>query len=147
MSQDPIIKAMLDWLAECPLVCGYNGGDMSISIEYLGAEPAQFSLEATPTAPVLTEYISGSLRARNFVLASRMIYSADAAQQAANSGFWDEFTDWVETQSRSGNLPRMSGDRQAQKVLCLSPGYIIGQDANTCRTQIQLQLQYYQEGR
>ena len=105
MSQTPIVKAMLDWLASCPLVSSYNGGDVAFSIEYLGAEPAQFSLEVSPTAPILEQYISGSLRARNFVLASRMIYSQDEAQQAANSGFWEEFSDWVETQSRRGELP------------------------------------------
>lgn len=146
MSQTPIVKAVLDWLASCPLVSSYNGGDVAFSIEYLGAEPAQFSLEVSPSAPTIEQYISGSLRARNFVLASRMIYSQDEAQQAANSGFWEEFSDWVETQSRQGELPFLGPGKKAEKVVCLSPGYIIGQDANTCRTQMQLQLQYYQEG-
>lgn len=146
MSQTPIVKAMLDWLASCPLVSGYNDGDVAFAIEYLGAEPAQFSLEVSPSAPTIEQYISGSLRARNFVLASRMIYSQDEAQQAANSGFWEEFSDWVETQSRRGELPLLGPGKKAEKVVCLSPGYIIGQDANTCRTQMQLQLQYYQEG-
>ena len=75
-----------------------------------------------------------------------MIYSQDEAQQAANSGLWEEFSDWVETQSRRGELPLLGPGKKAEKVVCLSPGYIIGQDANTCRTQMQLQLQYYQEG-
>lgn len=50
MSQTADIKAMLDWLASCPLATTLNDGDVVFSIEYLGAdtEQMQFSLEATP---------------------------------------------------------------------------------------------------
>ena len=41
MSQTPIVKAVLDWLASRPLVSGYNDGDVAFAIEYLGAKPAQ----------------------------------------------------------------------------------------------------------
>ena len=55
MSQTADIKAMLDWLASCPLATTLNDGDVVFSIEYLGADTdqMQFSLEATPTAMVL----------------------------------------------------------------------------------------------
>ena len=55
MSQTADIKAMLDWLASCPLAMTLNDGDVVFSIEYLGADTdqMQFSLEATPTAMVL----------------------------------------------------------------------------------------------
>ena len=112
MSQTADIKAMLDWLASCPLATTLNDGDVVFSIEYLGAdtEQMQFSLEATPTAMVLEQFFLGSRRAKNYVLASRMVYSPGAVQQAANSAFWDEFAEWVEKQSgrrrgRKGGLP------------------------------------------
>ena len=95
-TKTPDIQAMLEWLASCPLAASLNDGDVAFSIDYLGAEPCQFSLESTPTAPILEQYIRGSLRAKNNVLASRMSYA---------------------------------------------------QEANTFRSQIQLQLQYYPEGR
>ena len=146
-TKTPDIRAMLDWLAACPLATALNDGDVAFSIDYLGAEPCQFSLEGTPTAPIFERYIRGSLRAKNYVLASRMEYTADTAQQAANSSFWDDFAEWVEEQSAAQNLPHLEGDKRAEAVVCLSPGYLLNQDANTCRFQIQLQLQYYQEGR
>lgn len=148
MSQTADIQAMLDWLASCPLATALGDGDVSFSIEYLGADSAQvqFSLEATPTATILAQYFMGSVRAKNYVLASRMTYSPDAVQQAANSSFWDDFALWVEQQSGAGQLPKLSGGKRAEKVVCLSPGYIMSQDADSCRFQIQLQLQYYQEG-
>ena len=138
MSQTADIKAMLDWLASCPLATTLNDGDVVFSIEYLGADTdqMQFSLEATPTAMVLEQFFLGSRRAKNYVLASRM-----------NSSFWDEFAEWVETQSSARNLPQLSDGKTAEKVVCLSPGYIMSQDADSCRFQIQLQLQYYQRGR
>lgn len=141
------IQAMLEWLADCPYTTALNNGDVAFSIDYLGAEPCQFSLETTPTAPTLERFFHGSRRAKNYVLASRMTYSPSIAEQAANSGFWDAFAGWVEHQSKARKLPQLGPGRRAEKVVCLSPGYILSQDANTCRFQLQLQLQYYQEGR
>ena len=62
MSQTADIKAMLDWLASCPLATTLNNGDVVFSIEYLGADTGQmqFSLEATPTAMVLEQFFLGS---------------------------------------------------------------------------------------
>lgn len=72
MNDTADIQAMLNWLATCPLTNALGDGDVAFSIEYLGAEPVQFSLEATPAAPVLEQFFLGSRRARNYVLASRM---------------------------------------------------------------------------
>lgn len=143
----PDIQAMLEWLASCPLATTLNNGDVAFSIDYLGSDPCQFSLESTPTAPILEQYIRSSLRAKNYILASRMSYTEDLVQQAANSAFWDDFAEWVEDQALAQNLPRLEGGKTAEAVVCLSPGYILDQGASTCRFQIQLQLQYYQEGR
>lgn len=142
-------QALLEWLATCPLVHQLNNGDVALSIDYLGSDTdtISFSLESTPSAFVLEQFFFGSLRARNYVLASRMSYTEDQVQQASNSSFWDEFAAWVEAQSQAGNLPRLGPGRKAERVLCLSPGYILSQDANSCRFQLQLQMQYYQEGR
>ena len=141
------IQAMLNWLATCPLTHTLGDGDVAFSIEYLGADPVQFSLEATPAAPKLEQFFLGSRRARNYVLASRMSYTSEVVQQAANCSFWDEFAAWVERKSAARELPELAPGKRAEKVICLSPGYIMSQDTDSCRFQIQLQLQYYQEGR
>lgn len=44
------VKAMLDWLATCPLITTLNNGDVVLGIDYLGTgEPdmVPFSLEST----------------------------------------------------------------------------------------------------
>lgn len=76
MSQTADIKAMLDWLASCPLATTLNDGDVVFSIEYLGADTGQmqFSLEATPTAVLLEQFFLGSVRAKNYVLALSLIH-------------------------------------------------------------------------
>ena len=68
MSQTADIKAMLDWLASCPLATTLNDGDVVFSIEYLGAdtEQMQFSLEATPTAMVLEQFSAAAGRRTMF---------------------------------------------------------------------------------
>ena len=62
MSQTADIKAMLDWLATCPLATALGDGDVAFSIEYLGADAdqVQFSLEGTPTATVIDQFSSAA---------------------------------------------------------------------------------------
>ena len=85
------IKAMQEWLKTCPYVASQLGGNVAFHIDYLPEDTTQFSIEDSPGDPVLQEFFSGRRKAKNYVLASRMEYSESIAQQAANSGFWDDF--------------------------------------------------------
>lgn len=140
----PMIKAVQEWLKTCPLVAGLLEDGVALRIDWLGAEPASFSLEDAPGSPVIEEYFNGRTKIKNYVLASRMEYSPDIAQQAANSGFWDDFSDWIAQQSDRGLLPQLDGGRQAEKAEVTGSSYIITADDGTCRFQIQLAIQYFQ---
>ena len=61
-------------------------------------------------------------------------------------GFADGGAFWSALES-ARELPELAPGKRAEKVICLSPGYLMSQDTDSCRFQIQLQLQYYQEGR
>lgn len=141
------IQAMLNWLATCPLTNTLGDGDVAFSIEYLGADPVQFSLEATPAAPKLEQFFLGSRRARNYVLASRMSYTSEVVQQVAKLFLLGRVCSLGGTQVRSPGAAG-TGTRKARgKGHLPFPGYLMSQDTDSCRFQIQLQLQYYQEGR
>ncbi|MGN0706766.1 MAG: hypothetical protein ACI4JC_02050 [Faecalibacterium sp.] len=138
------IKAVQEWLKACPLVAQQLGENVSFYIDYLPDRTAQFSIEDSPGAPVLKSYFDKTLRAKNYVLASRMVYSEDIAQQAANSAFWDAFADWIERQSAARRFPELGPGRRAKAVEVTTSGYILASEEGACRFQIQIQLQYFQ---
>ena len=135
------IKAVQEWLKTCPLVAGQLGNNVAFHIDYLPEDTTQDS----PGDPVLQEFFSGRRKAKNYVLASRMEYSESIAQQAANSGFWDAFADWIEAQSDARRLPDLGEGRTAERVAVTNSGYIITSEDGTCRFQIQIRLEYYQQ--
>lgn len=140
----PAIKAVQEWLKTCPLVAEQMGNNVAFRIDYLPEETTQFSIEDAPGDPVLASFFSGKRKAKNYVLASRMEYSESIAQQAANSGFWDAFADWIEAQSDAHNLPDLGEGRTAERVAVTNSGYIVTSEDGTCRFQIQIRLEYYQ---
>ena len=140
-----IPQALLDWLSGCPYIDSLSEDGVAVHIEQLGSEPIQFSLHATPTEAVVKRYFSGELRAKNYVLASRMEYTMDDVQRAEQSAFWDDFAAWCEVMTESKRLPDLGEGRDARSLLCTTNGYIQSMDTVTCQFQIQLQLVYYQD--
>ena len=92
----PAIQAMRDWLRTCPLVASAQEDGVAFRVGGLTGDAEEYTILDMPGAPELKHYFSGSLRLKNYVLASHTVYSPDnAAQQAAASGFWDDLTEWV----------------------------------------------------
>ena len=127
----PAIKAMQEWLKTCPMVAEQLGGNVAFHIDYLPEDTTQFSIEDAPGDPVLETFFSGKRKAKNYVLASRMEYSEAIAQQAANSGFWDSFADWIEAQSDAHNLPDLGEGRTAERVAVIRLEYYQQRGATT----------------
>ena len=117
-----IPQALLDWLSGCPYIDGLSEDGVAVHIEQLGSEPIQFSLHATPTEAVVRRYFSGELRAKNYVLASRMEYTMDDVQRAEQSAFWDDFAAWCEVMTESKRLPDLGEGRAARSLLCTTNG-------------------------
>ena len=112
-----IPQALLEWLSGCPYIDSLSEDGVDVHIEQLGSEPIQFSLHATPTEAVIKRYFSGELRAKNYVLASRMEYTMDDVQRAEQSAFWDDFAAWCEVMTESKRLPDLGEGRDARSLL------------------------------
>lgn len=141
----PAISAMRDWLRTCPLVAAAKENGVAFRISALGADAEEYSISDMPGDPILKRYFSGTVRLKNYVLASRTTYSPEnLALQAGNSGLWDELTDWVEAQNARRNFPQLGGGRAVRNVAVTSSGYILEAEGTTCRAQVQIQLIYEQ---
>lgn len=139
-----VIESIRDFIADCPLL--KNG--VLLNVDRLGATEIEYTVDGEITNPVLRQYTDGSsLRQFEFVFASREKYGADTLQNIANSGFYEDFADWIETQSNAGNLPELGKYRVPQYIEVLSGGYVFDSDDSTARYQIQLKFVYYQDRR
>lgn len=139
-----VIESIRDFIAGCPLL--KNG--VLLNVDRLGATEIEYTVDGEITSPILRQYTDGSsLRQFEFVFASREKYGADTLQNIANSGFYEDFADWIETQSNTGNLPKLGKYRVPQYIEVLSGGYVFDSDDSTARYQIQLKFVYYQDRR
>lgn len=142
----PAIKAMQEWLKTCPLVAGRLEDDgIAFRVSYLEAGAEAFSIEDTPSDPVLRRYFSGTLRRKSYAIASRSAYTPDIAQQAANSGFFDSLVDWIEAENCRRSFPDLGEGRQVRGVGVASTAYIISSEDGSCRLQLEVYLDYYQQ--
>lgn len=136
-----VLQAFADWLRGCPLLA-----DQRLNVNYLGAEPVEYAIIEAPTTPVLQSYLDGSsIRRRAVAITAVKDYSSDLLQQLAETGFWEAFAQWVETQNEAETLPDLSDDKTSLAVEVSATHYLLQTTAQTARYQIQLLLTYEQE--
>ncbi len=139
--KDSIIEALYDYFAECELINGEK-----IHIDYLPENAIQYSIDVVPCNPIIKKYVDGTVKKQYlFTFGSREFYSAEAAQNLANSGFYENLAEWIENQNRSGQLPELGQFRTAQELEIVSSGYAIDSDTDNARYQIQCRLIYIEE--
>lgn len=135
-----IIDSIRSYLGTCPLL-----SDGNINVNYLGTDAGEYSIYVKDELPIVKRYSDGStLRQINFVFTSREYYGSDVITNLENSGFYEEFSNWIENNNSEGILPSIEGNKIVQSIECLSPGYIFDNETDTARYQIQCRLTYYQ---
>ncbi len=145
----PTIAAMREWLKTCPLIAeAQSETGAAFRISGLSPEPVvEFSIEDSPTDPVLVNYFSGRQMAKSYLFLSRREYSEAQSVAIANSGFFEQLTDWVLAQNDRHRLPDLSacgGGKRPLSVSVTSSGYIVTSASGACKMQLQLRLAYYQ---
>jgi hypothetical protein len=117
--------------------------DGAVQIDYLGAEAGQFTLEAVPCDPVYRRYTDGGcIRQYLFVFASRSYYGADVALCAENQALFEGLSRWIRENDRQGALPVLDEGCTAERLDVLSSGYVLSEDTESARYQMQLRLIY-----
>ncbi|EKY23894.1 hypothetical protein [Clostridium celatum] len=139
-----IIKSLRDYISQCPYLYEFNKG---INIDYLDNDSTTYSIEEVPCEPIIKQYINGDTKRQyDFIFASRESYGADVFQNIENSGFYEDFSSWIEEESSKGNLPSLEGNRESLEIRVSTTGYAFQTDDNSARYQIQLKLIYFQKG-
>jgi hypothetical protein len=139
-----MIEKIREFIATCP----YLDTKGNIYIEWLGNEAVEYSIEETPSNPIISENIDGSTtRQLTFTFASREWYSKELIQNIANSNFYKNFAEWLELQTLKGDLPDIGEGKTPYKIEATSSGYLFNTNAGlqTARYQIQCRLLYEQD--
>lgn len=134
-----IIDNLQKYISTCPYLEEFN---KLVNVNYLHSETTSYSIEEVPCNPILKRYLDGSSKRQyDFIFASRESYGQDVFQNIDNSGFYEEFSNWIEEQSLNDNLPKLDAG-EAIKIEVSTTGYAFQTEVDKARYQIQLKLIY-----
>lgn len=114
-----------------------------MNVNYLDGDTDTYSIEEVPVDPILRKYVNGDTKRQYaFVFTSRQPYGADVLQNIDNSGFYEKFADWIETQDENEVYPVLDVGLEPLGIKVTSTGYAFAVTEDTAQYQIQLQLIY-----
>lgn len=136
-----IIESIRNYFLSCPLI----DEESKINVDYLGIEAVEYTIDSVPAEKVIKTYVGGdTLNQYVFVFGSREYYGSDTLQNIENSGFYENFSKWIKEQSKLGNLPILTGNKNSIKMEVLTSGYLFDITESLARYQIQIRLVYYE---
>ena len=139
-----IVESVKDFILTCPLLDDLK----RLNIDFLPEDPDTYSIEGIPAPEIINTYLDGSTeRQFVFVFAARLFYSEEVRNNIENSGFYEQFAEWLEEQTEADNLPQLAEGKTASKIEAMSSGYLydIAGDLTNARYQIQCRLIYDKE--
>lgn len=140
-----IIDSIRKFIRTCPYLQEFNGA-VKVNVDYLGDESTMYSIEETPCESIIKKYVDGSsIRQFEFIFCSRESYGPDVLNNISNSGFYEDFANWIEEENIKGNLPDLN-DKECRTIECLTTGYAFQTDVDKARYQIQMRITYFQKG-
>lgn len=145
-----IIQSIRDYILTCPHLKLFNDVIANVNIDFSDSSITEtYSIEEGVTSnPVTKKYINGDTeREYLFVFSSIEAYGSNFEKNMDNCGFYELFSEWLESNSIDKILPVMDNNKQARKIEALTNGYLFNNatDGTTARYQIQLRLTYFQK--
>lgn len=142
-----IIEAIKNYIGNLDCMKTFEN---AININFLDGTADNFSIEEVPCKPVIKKYLDGSTKRQfQFAFCSREPYGSEVIQQIDNSGFYEEFTDEIESKNDKGILPIGENNIEPLSLEVTSTAYVVsangGTDEDTAMYQINLNLKYYKK--
>lgn len=137
-----IIESVKTFIATYPGLTA----NVALSVDALGDTPTEYGIIPLPGNKIIESYINGgSLREFPFAFQSAMS-TADELERMENSGFYEDFADWLESQTLAGTLPTMETGKTAEIIEAVGWGYIQDQgESSTAIYQVTCRLTYKQD--
>ena len=140
-----VIKSVREFIKTCPYLQTDTSGKTKLGIDYLSGDTTTYSLEEVPVNPIVKKYIDGSsIRQATFIFCSRELYSPELQIQLSNSGFYEDFSNWLEECTFKGDLPKLDNNKESRSIEALTCGYAYNTDSDNAVYQIQINFKYFQ---
>lgn len=138
MAERSKMELIKEYIETCPLLDGDK-----INVDYLDDEVYSYSIDRTPSNPVLKKFNDGrgGKKQITFDFTVTAPLSSRVVTNLSNSKFGEDFMEWIETQQRLRNLPQING---AFSIECTSPSYILQKTETTAIYIIQINFTYYE---
>lgn len=135
-----LIDSIRTFVLGCPFL-----QDGRVNVDYLG-EKMEYSIDPLPSDPVITRYVDGGSKKQfQFAFTSQKEYDQDMRINIESSGFFQDFGEWLEEQSFSGNFPDLESGKIPIMIETLNSGYLYDVDGDKARYRIECRLVYRQE--
>ena len=138
-----VIDCLLNFFLSFPRLQGDR-----LDIDCLRSQEGSYSIDSEPGESVSQRYLDGStVRRFLFTISGRMYYGSDIANQAENLAFFEDLEAWLAKKELFLDLPDLGEKRTARKLEVLSSAYpfLVDENEESARYQIQLRLTYLQE--
>lgn len=136
-----IIEAVRAFILTCPFLQEWR-----VNVDYIGVDMS-YSIDPLPCTPTLSKYVDGGRKKQfQFALMSMEAYDEDARINIENSGFYQQFEEWLEQQGEAGMLPELASQKQnATGIETLNSGYLFDAENKLALYRIECRLLYEQE--
>lgn len=140
MQESSIIQSLRNYIITCPFLSNWR-----VNIDHL-SEDMSYSIDPLPCDPIIQKYVDGGAKKQfQFAFTSKEEYDEDARINIENSGFYQEFDEWLESQSMQGILPILDGKKYAYELETLNSGYLYDAQGQYAQYRIECRLLYTQE--
>lgn len=138
MAEKSKMELIKEFIETCPLLDGDK-----INVDYLDDEVYSYSIDRISTNPKIKSFVDGcgGKYQITFDFTVTAPISSRVVTNLANSKFGEDFINWIETQQRLRNLPKIDG---AFSIECTSPSYILQKTETTAIYIIQINFTYYE---
>lgn len=137
MEEKSKMQLIKEYIETCPLLDGDT-----INVDYLKDDIYSYSIDRTPTQPLVQRFIDGGGRKQiTFDFTVTAPLSSMVVDNLVNSKFGEDFVSWIDSQNRKHNLPEIDG---AFSIECTSPSYVLQKTETTAIYIIQMNFTYYE---
>ena len=141
-----IIESVRNYILECP----YLRDLKKANVNFLPKNVDNCSIEElpSPNGNVIKSYLDGTIeREFNFVFACIFDYSEDLQTNIENSGFFENFQQWIENNELNEVYPKLRNGMTPISIAVTTTGYLyyVPEKIDRAIYQIQLKLIYEKE--
>lgn len=141
-----IIESLMNYILTCP----YLEKLSKFGLNFLDRNSKNYSIEEVPSKSTISKKVDGSYEKQFvFVFASMFDYSEELENQIYNSGFYEDFSDWIEENNDNEIFPKLRDGLIPTSIEVETSGYLYGvtEGMDKARFQIQCKLIYEKEGK